>query len=58
MRLKGMQTFPVLRGTRLAPVDAVEFRARDGLILHAYLTTPMDTNRNALVVSTAVEFVV
>ncbi len=43
-RLKGMQTFPVLRGTRLAPVDAIEFRARDGLIVHAYLTTPMDTN--------------
>jgi len=43
-RLKGMQTFPWLRGTRLAPVDAIEFRARDGLILHAYLTTPMDVN--------------
>jgi dipeptidyl aminopeptidase/acylaminoacyl peptidase len=43
-RLKGMQTFPVLRGTRLAPVDAIEFKARDGLIVHAYLTTPMDTN--------------
>jgi len=43
-RLKGMQTYPQLRGTKLAPVDAIEFRARDGLIVHAYLTTPMDTN--------------
>jgi dipeptidyl aminopeptidase/acylaminoacyl peptidase len=41
-RLKGMQTYPLLRGTRLAPVDAIEFRARDGLIVHAYLTTPMN----------------
>jgi dipeptidyl aminopeptidase/acylaminoacyl peptidase len=43
-RLKGMKTFPRLRGTRLAPVDAIEYRARDGLIVHAYLTTPMDVN--------------
>jgi dipeptidyl aminopeptidase/acylaminoacyl peptidase len=43
-RLNGVRTFPRLRGTRLAPVDAIEFRARDGLIIHAYLTTPMDVN--------------
>jgi dipeptidyl aminopeptidase/acylaminoacyl peptidase len=43
-RLNGVKTFPRLRGTKLAPVDAIEFKARDGLIVHAYLTTPMDTN--------------
>jgi dienelactone hydrolase len=36
----GMQTYPKLRGTRLAPVEAIEFRARDGVQIHGYLTTP------------------
>ena len=40
--LSGMQTYPKLKGTRLAPVDAIEFRARDGLPIHGYLTTPLD----------------
>jgi dipeptidyl aminopeptidase/acylaminoacyl peptidase len=37
-----MQTYPKLRGSRIAPVDALEFRARDGVVLHGYLTTPLD----------------
>ena len=40
--LAGMQTYPRLKGTRLAPVDAIEVRARDGLVLRGYLTTPLD----------------
>lgn len=40
--ITGMQTFPKLRGTRLAAVQPIEFRARDGLAIHGYLTTPLD----------------
>jgi dipeptidyl aminopeptidase/acylaminoacyl peptidase len=42
--VSGMQTYPKLRGTRIAPVDAIEFRARDGIVLHGYLTTPLDAH--------------
>jgi dipeptidyl aminopeptidase/acylaminoacyl peptidase len=38
--LSGFQTYPKLRETRLEPVDPIEFRARDGLMLRGYLTTP------------------
>jgi dipeptidyl aminopeptidase/acylaminoacyl peptidase len=41
--LTGMNTYPKLKGTRLAPVDAIEFRARDGVLVHGYLTTPLDS---------------
>lgn len=42
--LKGMYSYPKLRGTRLFPVDAIEFRARDGLMIRGYLTTPLDAS--------------
>jgi dipeptidyl aminopeptidase/acylaminoacyl peptidase len=37
-------SYPTLRGTRLAQVDPIEFRARDGLVIRGYLTTPEDGN--------------
>lgn len=40
--LTGLFTYPTLRGTRLAPVDPIEFRSRDGLAIRGYLTTPDD----------------
>jgi dipeptidyl aminopeptidase/acylaminoacyl peptidase len=40
----GFDTYPKLKATRLEPVDPVEFRARDGLMLRGYLTTPTDGN--------------
>jgi dienelactone hydrolase len=42
--LGSLNTYPRLKGTRLAPVDAIEFRASDGLMIHGYLTTPMDAD--------------
>jgi dipeptidyl aminopeptidase/acylaminoacyl peptidase len=42
--LTGMQTYPRLRGTRLAPVDAIEFLSDDGLLIRGYLTTPVDAS--------------
>ncbi|HTQ37221.1 MAG TPA: prolyl oligopeptidase family serine peptidase, partial [Steroidobacteraceae bacterium] len=42
--LKGMYTYPKLHGTRLSPVDAIEFQARDGLRIRGYLTTPLDAD--------------
>lgn len=44
----GFFTYPTLRGTRLAPVDAIEFRSRDGLVIHGYLTTPEDASGRPL----------
>jgi len=40
--LTSMLTYPKLKGSRLSPVDAIELHARDGVTLHAYLTTPLD----------------
>jgi dipeptidyl aminopeptidase/acylaminoacyl peptidase len=40
----GFNTYPKLKATRLEPVDPIEFRARDGLMLRGYLTTPTDGN--------------
>jgi dienelactone hydrolase len=40
--LTALFSYPELRGRRLAPVDPIEVRARDGLVLHGYLTTPED----------------
>jgi dipeptidyl aminopeptidase/acylaminoacyl peptidase len=37
-------SYPSLRGTRLSQVDPIEFRARDGLVIRGYLTTPEDGN--------------
>jgi dipeptidyl aminopeptidase/acylaminoacyl peptidase len=42
--LTGMNTYPKIRGTRLAPVDPIEFISRDGLVLRGYLTTPEDAD--------------
>ncbi len=42
--LAGFFSYPTLRGTRLAPVDAIEFRSRDGLAIHGFLTTPEDAS--------------
>jgi dienelactone hydrolase len=42
--MESVFTFPKLRGTRLAPVDPIEFRARDGLMIRGYLTTPADVS--------------
>jgi dipeptidyl aminopeptidase/acylaminoacyl peptidase len=41
--ITGMHTFPKLRGRRLSSVEAIEFRARDGLAIRGYLTTPLDS---------------
>jgi dipeptidyl aminopeptidase/acylaminoacyl peptidase len=40
--LTAMHTYPKLRGKRISPVDAVEFPARDGLMLRGFLTRPVD----------------
>ena len=37
-------SYPTLRGSRLAQVDPIEFRARDGLFIRGYLTNPVDGN--------------
>jgi dipeptidyl aminopeptidase/acylaminoacyl peptidase len=42
--LAALHSYPTLRGTRLARVDPIEFHARDGMVLHAYLTTPEDAS--------------
>ncbi len=42
--LTGMNSFPKLRGRRLSPVEAIEFHSRDGLLIHGYLTTPLDSD--------------
>jgi dipeptidyl aminopeptidase/acylaminoacyl peptidase len=38
----GMQAYPRLKLARLDIVEPIEFRARDGLMLHGYLSTPTD----------------
>lgn len=43
----GLHTYPTLRGHRLAQVDPIEFRSRDGLVVRGYLTTPEDTRGQA-----------
>jgi dienelactone hydrolase len=45
--LASMFSYPTLRGRRLARVDPIEFRARDGLPIHGYLTTPEDGDGKA-----------
>jgi dipeptidyl aminopeptidase/acylaminoacyl peptidase len=40
--LAALFSYPTLRGKRLSQVDPIEFRARDGLLIHGYLTTPED----------------
>lgn len=40
-------SYPTLRGKRLAQVDPIEFRARDGMLIRGYLTTPEDGNGKA-----------
>jgi dipeptidyl aminopeptidase/acylaminoacyl peptidase len=40
--ITAMFSHPDLRGRKLAQVDPVEVQARDGLILHGYLTNPED----------------
>lgn len=42
--ITGMQTYPKLQGRRLSAVDAIEFRARDGLPVRGYLTTPLESD--------------
>lgn len=42
--LASLFSYPTLRGRRLAQVDPIEFRARDGLAIQGYLTTPEDGN--------------
>lgn len=42
--LSSLFSYPTLRGTRLSQVDPIEFRARDGLVIRGYLTTPEDGN--------------
>jgi dienelactone hydrolase len=42
--LAALHSYPTLRGTRLARVDPIEIQSRDGLVLHAYLTTPEDAS--------------
>jgi dipeptidyl aminopeptidase/acylaminoacyl peptidase len=42
--LAALFSYPTLRGRRLAPVEPVEVRARDGLVIHGYITTPEDGN--------------
>lgn len=37
-------SYPTLRGRRMAPVDPFEVRARDGLVIHGYITNPEDGN--------------
>ncbi len=37
-----MHTYPKLKGRRISPVEAIEFTARDGLVIRGYLTTPLD----------------
>src|SRR5690606_2175149 len=41
--ITGMHTFPKLRGRRRSSVEAIEFRARDGLAIRGFLTTPLDS---------------
>lgn len=43
----GFDTYPKLKATRLEPVDPIEFRARDGIVIRGYLTTPTDGTGNA-----------
>jgi dipeptidyl aminopeptidase/acylaminoacyl peptidase len=39
--LQVMQTYPALKAQDMAPVDPIEFAARDGLRIRGYLTTPL-----------------
>src|SRR5690606_1800346 len=45
--LAALFSYPTLRGTRLAQVDPIGCRARDGLVVHGYLTTPEDVSGKA-----------
>src|SRR5690606_37308992 len=46
--LTGMHSYTRLRTTRLAIVEPIELRARDGLPIQGFLTTPTDTDGNPL----------
>lgn len=45
--MASMFSYPTLRGTRLAQVEPIEFRARDGVVLRGFLTTPEDAGGKA-----------
>lgn len=44
--MRTFQTYPQLNVSRMAPVDAIEFRADDGVTIHGYFTTPLDSEGN------------
>jgi dipeptidyl aminopeptidase/acylaminoacyl peptidase len=46
--LTAMFSHPELRGRLLTQVDPIEVQARDGLVLHGYLTNPADGNGKLL----------
>jgi dipeptidyl aminopeptidase/acylaminoacyl peptidase len=43
-----LDTFPELKAVQMAKVQPFEFKARDGLQIHGYLTTPQDSDGQKL----------